>query len=157
MKQTRDFIEGRGTRKTTLHFSLPEMGGEQTWEHWLYPAMIGVANGKVYVVGRASGTRQFSMYLHPKYAYVAFEWRDSEFQRIPFLSVPEQLRTRENVRWCHPGGDDSKKPVQPPGAWCIERVSIDDKFPKPQAVALDVRTAEAAFMARLVNSVPASD
>ncbi|MCA3034553.1 MAG: hypothetical protein ING33_04975, partial [Rhodocyclaceae bacterium] len=59
VNQKRDFIEGRGTRRTWLTFSLPEMGGEQTWEQLLYPSIIDVADGKVYVIGRPSGSLQF--------------------------------------------------------------------------------------------------
>src|SRR5206468_5960130 len=93
VKERRDFIEGYGTRRTWLTFSLPEMGGEQTWSEWLYPTMIGVADGTVYVVGRPRGSRQFSMYSHPKYVYVAYQWHGDKFERVPFMSVPEHLRT----------------------------------------------------------------
>jgi len=157
VKQRRDFIEGYGTRKTWLTFSLPEMGGEQTWTEWLYPTMIGVANGKVYLVARPRGSKQFSMYSYPRYVYVAYEWRHSQFERISFMSVPEVLRQRENVRWCLPGGDDSKVSTQGAGSWCVERRSAEDKFPNPQIVDLGIRSAEAKFWAQLDGHVPTSE
>jgi len=157
VKQRRDFIEGYGTRKTWLTFSLPEMGGERTWAQWLYPTMIGVADGKVYVVGRPRGSKQFSMYSYPRYVYVAYEWRNGQFERIPFLTVPESLRIKENVRWCLPGGDDSKAKNVLAGKWCIERLSQEDKFPNPQNVNLDIRKAEAIFWAKIDGLSPSSD
>lgn len=69
VRETRDYVEGYGTRRTSLTFSLPELGGEQTWEEWLYPTMIGVDQGNVYVVGRPRGSRQFRIYSHPKFVY----------------------------------------------------------------------------------------
>jgi len=155
--QRRDFIEGYGTRKTWLTFSLPEMGGEQTWAEWLYPTMIGATDGKVYVVGRPRGSQQFRIYSHPRYAYVAFEWKGNQFQRIPFLSVPESLRVKENVRWCLPGGDDSKQNVRQASQWCVERMGPDDKFPMPQIVDLDLRAREAFDWAKSAGHMPDSE
>lgn len=157
VRERRDFIEGRGTRRTWLTFSLPEMGGEQTWSEWLYPTMIGVADGKVYVVGRPRGSTQFRRYSHPRYAYVAFRWRDGKFERVPFLSVPEHLRTRENVRWCMPGGDDSKLVVRQASQWCVEKMGPDDKFPMPQIVDLDLRAREAIDWAKSGGHMPDSE
>jgi len=157
VKERRDFIEGRGTRRTWLTFSLPEMGGEQTWSERLYPTMIGVADGNVYVVGRPRGSTQFSRYAFPRYVYVAFLWRGSSFERVPFLSVPEPLRSKENVRWCLPGGDDSKRAVRASGQWCIEQLTPGDKFPVPQTVDLRLREAEALDWARSAGLQPSSD
>jgi hypothetical protein len=157
VKQRRDFIEGYGTRKSWMTFALPEMGGEQTWGESLYPTMIGVADGKVYVVGRPRGGRQFSMYVFPRYVYVAFEWRAGRFERVPFMSVPEALRSKENVRWCLPGGSDSKVASRGPDQWCVERISIDDPFPMPQVVDLTIRAREAIDWAKSAGHKPASE
>jgi hypothetical protein len=155
--QRRDFIEGRGTRKTWLTFSLPEMGGEKTWAEWLYPTMIGSIDGKVYVIARPRGGKQFSMYSYPRYGYVAFEWRAGHFERVPFMSVPEALRLTENVRWCLPGGSDSKVSVPGAGNWCVERHTGEDKFPSPKTVDLSIRSSEAKFWAQLDGHVPTSE
>jgi hypothetical protein len=158
VKQRRDFIEGYGTRKTWLTFSLPEMGGEQTWEQWLYPTMIGAADGKVYVVGRPQGSRQFMTYNHPKYVYVAYVWHGHAFERIPFMRVPEALRQVENIRWCMPGGKDSKKPAQGVvEGWCVERVGDADRFPMTKTVNLETRMAEAIYWARTGGHLPDSE
>jgi hypothetical protein len=157
VKQRRDFIEGYGTRKTWLTFSLPEMGGEKTWSQWLYPTMIGAADGKVYVVGRPRGGTQFNMYSYPRHVYVAFVWYGGSFERVPFLSVPEKLRIKENVRWCLPGGDDTKLVIHEPRQWCLEQLTPDDKFPMPQTVDLTIRDAEAIDWARSAGLSPSSD
>lgn len=101
VRQKRDFIESYGTRKTWLTFSLPEMGGERTWVEHMKPILLTVTDkGEVFVVGWPSGFKQSSMYLLPKYGYVAYRWDGASFQRVPFLSVPESLRQEENLVRC---------------------------------------------------------
>jgi hypothetical protein len=103
VKQRRDFIEGYGTRKTWLTFSLPEMGGKQTWTEYMQPVLVAVSkDGQVYVVGWPSGEKQMGMYRHPRYGYAAFHWRKTGFERIPFISIPEDLRQEENLIRCFP-------------------------------------------------------
>lgn len=149
VKERRDLIDGYGTRKTWLTFSLPEMGGEQTWEEHLMPTMMGVSGGKVYVVGRPRGDKQFRKYSYPKYVYVAFVWSGKNFERIPFLSVPLDIRKEENIRWCAPGGEDSRNAVQPKNARCVEKQGEFDKYPRPRIVDLQIRTEEAKRWAEL--------
>jgi hypothetical protein len=101
--QRRDFIKGYGTRKTWLTFSLPEMGGEQTWAEYMQPVLVGVSkDGQVYVVGWPSGQKQMGMYRHPRYGYAAFRWTPTGFERVPFISIPEDLRQEENLIRCLP-------------------------------------------------------
>src|SRR5205814_2401837 len=103
VKQRRDFIEGYGTRRTWLTFSLPEMGGEQTWAEYMQPVLVGVSkDGQVYVVGWPSGQKQMGMYRHPRYGYAAFRWTPTGFERVPFISIPEDLRQEENLIRCLP-------------------------------------------------------
>jgi hypothetical protein len=101
VKQRRDFIEGYGTRKTWLTFSLPEIGGEQTWVEYMQPVLITVSkDGHVYVVGWPSGEKQMGRYRHPRYGYAAFQWGKTGFERVPFISIPEHLRQEENLIRC---------------------------------------------------------
>jgi hypothetical protein len=103
VKQKRDFIEGYGTRRTWLTFSLPEMGGKRTWNEYMQPAAISIsASQEVYVIGWPSGFNQSAMYSLPRYGYVAFRWNGSKFERVPLMSVPESLREEENVIRCMP-------------------------------------------------------
>jgi hypothetical protein len=104
--QRRDHIAGYGTRKAWLDFSLPEMGGEQTWAESMQPVLIAVTtDGEVYLAGWPSGESQMDMYRHPRYGYAAFRWTGKVFERVPFLAIPEHLRNEENVIRCVP---DSK-------------------------------------------------
>jgi hypothetical protein len=100
--QRRDHIQGYGTRKTWLSFSLPEVGGERTWAENLMPVVIAAQEGKVYVIGMPNGPKQYSMYGGPRFFLVAFVWSGSSFDRIPLADVPETLRRTENVLRCLP-------------------------------------------------------
>lgn len=103
VQQRRDFIEGYGTRRTWLTFSLPEMGGERTWSEFMQPVLLAVSKeGQVYVVGWPSGEAQMDMYRHPRYGYAAFRWTGAGFERVPFISIPEGLRQEENLIRCLP-------------------------------------------------------
>lgn len=148
--QKREYQPGYGTHQTWLTFDLPESGGSVTWNEKLYPVMLAAAEGKVYVVGRPRGGQQYETYVYPRYMYVAFELRGKEFVRIPFLTVPEALRLRENVRWCFPGGEDKRVfdlRVNP--AWCDD---MDPKWPTPQIVDLRIRIAESFSWAGIYTS-----
>ncbi|MFC3148798.1 hypothetical protein [Piscinibacterium candidicorallinum] len=101
IKQKHDYIKNYGTRQSWVTFSLPEMGGKQTWRSYLIPMVIDVADGKVYAIGAPRGPSNYNIYDSPRYFLVAFEWNNG-FQRIPFLSVPPALRETANVLRCLP-------------------------------------------------------
>lgn len=91
-----------GIKRARLTVNLPELGGERTWKGQAGPALLGVADGKVYIVARVMTPIQNTVYSNPRYGYAAFVWDGSLFSRIGFLSVPASLRVEENVRWCAP-------------------------------------------------------
>lgn len=144
--QKREYQPGYGTHQTWLTFDLPESAGTVTWNEKLYPVMLEAAGGKVYVVGRPRGGEQYQTYVFPRYMYVAFQLRGDKFERIPFLSVPESLRFKENVRWCFPGGEDKRVfDFRKSPAWCDD---MDANWPTPQIVDLSIRIAESLVWAR---------
>ena len=148
--QKRDYQGSYGSHQSWLRFELPETKGEVTWNEKLYPVMLGVANEKVYVVGRPRGFAYIGDYQRPRYMYVAYELRASKFERIPFLTVPEQLRIRETVRWCFPGGHDSRiLDLRTKPEWCDD---MEPKWPTPQIVDLSIRAAEAKSWADAANA-----
>ena len=102
IKQKHEYFEDYGTNESWVTFSLPEMGGPQTWNSHLTPQRIDVVNGRVFVFGVPRGDRQYSYYKFPRHFMVAFIWNGSGFQRIPFLDVPEVIRKEENVLSCLP-------------------------------------------------------
>jgi hypothetical protein len=153
--QKRDYQGSYGSHQSWLTFEMPETKGEVTWNEKLYPVMLGVANGKVYVVGRPRGFAYINDYLNPRYMYVAFELRDSKFERIAFMAVPESLRIKENVRWCFPGGHDRRiLELRSNPAWCDD---LDPKWPTPQIVDLNIRAAEALSWAAISRTQNLSD
>ena len=155
IRQKRDEIRGRGTRRTWLTFSLLELGGERTWSEQLYPSLVGVSAGKVYVVGRPRGSTQFSIYKYPRYVYVAFVWEGNQFIRIPFMSVPEAIRGQENLRWCLPkGGSRYVSWTEKSGEWCDDE---GGQFPLKRSIDLSIREKEAEYWAHLDGHKPASE
>jgi hypothetical protein len=102
VKQRRDFIEGRGTRRTWLTFSLPEMGAERTWSEHMEPLLIAANGHDVWVAGWPAGYAQFAAYGLPRNGYVAFKWNGQDFSRVPFVSIPEALRQEQNLIRCVP-------------------------------------------------------
>lgn len=114
-----DYVEGYGVSRTWLTFSLPEMGGKQTWSEWMYPAIVDVSDGKVYVVGFTPGEKQFSSYFDPRFLMVAYMWNGKEFARVPFLTVPEKIRAKENILRCSKRGENTTWTLKQSG-WCDE-------------------------------------
>lgn len=85
--------------ETVLTFDLPEMGGKQTWREHLSPSIVDIYEGRAYVVGHV--THKFAyVYKAPKYGYVAYTYGGSGWQRIPFISLPIQVRQKENMASC---------------------------------------------------------
>lgn len=88
--------------ETALTFDLPEIGGQRTWREFLYPAIVDVYAGKAYVVGAV--TYKFAgYYRNPRYGYAAFVYSSAGWQRVPFLSLPAEIRERENIAYCDTG------------------------------------------------------
>jgi hypothetical protein len=137
VKQRRDFIEGYGTRKTWLKFSLPEMGGEQTWAENLMPAAIGVEDRRVYVLGMPRGPKQYSMYGGPRFFLVAFVWTNSSFQRVPVDQVPLSIRQFENIFRCLPSSLRRVTWAEKMSRWCESAT-----MPGRQDRAIDYKSLE---------------
>jgi hypothetical protein len=86
---------------TRLTIDLPELGGKKVWEENLYPAIVEIDQSKVYVVGSVRGsTSKFGQYLAPRYLYVAFIYDQGAWLRIPFMTIPEKFRKKENILSC---------------------------------------------------------
>jgi hypothetical protein len=102
--QKRKYFENYGTDQSWVTFSLPEMGGEQTWHSYAMPMRIDIHNNSIYAFGLPRGPKQIAYYHYPKYMIVAFSWNGHEFERIPFTQVPPELRLQENIYRCIPAG-----------------------------------------------------
>ncbi len=123
--QKREHYENYGTAQSWVTIDLPELGGKQVWHSYLMPQRVDVVNGKVYVFGIPRGDRQLSYYKYPKYFMVGFVWQGAAFERIPFLTLPIQIREAENIFPCLPNdiGIRNRKLtiLQKDSAWCKRR------------------------------------
>jgi hypothetical protein len=102
VRQKHEYYENYGTARSWVTIDLPELGGKREWASYLMPQRVDVYAGKVYVFGLPRGPKQLEYYRYPRHYMAAFVWSGNEFVRIPFLSVPEALRQRENVLRCVP-------------------------------------------------------
>ena len=122
--------------ETALTFDLPEMGGKKTWKERLYPAMVNVYRGQVYVVGDVT-PNLVDLYGHPKYGYVAFIYTKNRWQRVPFTSLPEVIRQEENMVSCKAAMNHRTWSEKQMG-WC----NLDDEFVKGASRAVDLEARE---------------
>jgi hypothetical protein len=123
--QKRQYFEDYGTNQSWVTIDLPELGGKQVWHSYLMPQRVDVVDGKVYVFGRPRGDRQLTYYRYPKYMMVGFVWDGANFQRVPYLSLPEKIRQEENVLPClsreFSGGASGVSIQQKGKVWCAKR------------------------------------
>lgn len=123
--QKRQYFENYGTNQSWVTIDLPELGGKQVWHSYLMPMRVDVVDGKVYVFGAPRGDLQLTRYRYPKYFLVGFLWDGSAFTRVPFLSIPEQIRSEENVLPCLPRdiGWTARRILMAKKAqvWCMRR------------------------------------
>lgn len=100
--QKREYYENYGTAQSWVTIDLPELGGKQVWHSYLMPQRVDVVDGKVYVFGAPRGIKENQYYNYPKQYMVAFIWGVDGFKRIAFLSLPNLIRSSENVYPCMP-------------------------------------------------------
>lgn len=152
--QKREYFTNYGTAQSWLTLDLPELGGKKTWHSRLMPQRVDVSDGQVYVFGIPRGDLQYSIYQYPKNYMVAFKWGGSTFERIPFLSVPIQLRSEENVYPCIPSKLDMVLIAQKQANWCPP-MGDDKQFGKK--IVLEEYQAAAIRYARRSGGKPISD
>lgn len=125
--QKREYDENYGTSQSWVTIDLPELGGKRVWHSRLMPQRVDVVDGKVYVFGVPRGDRQYAYYRDPKNFMVGFLWSANDFNRIPFVQIPQAIRLEENTypcvptdrssvvsigeknkKWCEPMGDEKQ-------------------------------------------------
>ncbi len=120
--QKREYYDNYGTNQSWVEIDLPELGGKRVWHSYLMPQRVDVVDGKVYVFGIPRGDRQLQYYRFPRYYMVAFKWNGLDFERIPFMQVPEQVRKEENIFSCIPAAKPSKLLLSSKESiWCPAR------------------------------------
>ena len=147
--QKREYYENYGTAQSWVTIDLPELGGKKVWHSYLMPMRVDVAAGMVYVFGRPRGPLQLGRYRYPKNHMVGFRWSGSEFERIPFLDVPDALRQEENVFSCLPeAGLKLLRINQKDRFWCAP---TGDRKQFNKNIDLEEYRKHAEAMARLSN------
>ena len=154
IKQRRRYYENYGTAESWVTIDLPELGGKRVWHSFLMPQRIDVHEGKVYVFGQPRGIKQNQYYRYPKNYMVGFVWNGADFVRIPFLSIPENIRNEENVYPCERSQMKVISIVEKDGQWCPVR---GDRWKFGKKIILSDYRELAAFYARLGGGEPISD
>lgn len=102
--------------ETTLTLDLPELGGKRTWTESLYPAIVDIHQGQVYVVGQVTYKSAWQ-YKYPRYGFAAYRYTTAGWQRMPFIDLPPVVRERENIAYCIQAADQASWQVKQTG-WC---------------------------------------
>lgn len=83
---------GNIERESWLTFKLPEFGDQEiTWHENLYPIVLNLYNGKLYLVSLPPSAREFIQYGKPQPPYVAYLYQSGKWQRIPATEIPEAI------------------------------------------------------------------
>ena len=154
IRQKHEYFDNYGTNQSWVTLSLPELGGERTWHSYLTPQRVDVANGRVYVFGFPRGDRQYAYYNYPRRYMVAFVWNGTDFQRIPFLDVPESLRGEENVLSCLPEAEFKGLARAEGHWWCPaqgDKKQFNKKIDLPAYEALATSYARRTGRAPILN------
>ncbi len=79
-------------RESWLTLKLPEFGNQEiTWHENLFPIVLNVYQGKLYVVGFVFSDREYRQYGEPYPAYVPYRYEAGQWQRIPFNEIPVEI------------------------------------------------------------------
>ena len=79
-------------REAWLTINLPEFSKEPIiWHENLYPIVVNVYEGRLYLVGAFPTQREFKLYGQPTHPYIAFVWKNQNWQPIPFKSILEAI------------------------------------------------------------------
>lgn len=87
-------MEGIFVRETILRIKLPEFSAPPiVWDEMLFPLILNVDGGKLYIVGQPPTGRETDFYNCPEHGYVGFIWDtdNAKWKRIPFNQIPERI------------------------------------------------------------------
>lgn len=83
---------GNLPREFWLTFKLPESGSQEiTWHENLFPRVLNVYQGKLYVVGTPWTELEYRQYGKPYPEYVSYRYEAGQWQRISFNEIPEAI------------------------------------------------------------------
>lgn len=83
---------GNLAREFWVTFKLQEYGGQEiVWHQNLFPQILNVYQGKLYVVGVPWTELEFRQYGNPKPSYIGYRFDAGQWLRIPFNEIPEAI------------------------------------------------------------------
>lgn len=83
---------GNIERESWLTFKLPEFGDRViAWHENLYPIVLNLHNGKLYIVSLPPSGREYRQYGKPIPPYMAYRYQADQWQRIPITEIPEAI------------------------------------------------------------------
>lgn len=83
---------GNLPREFWLIFKLQEFGDKEiTWHENLFPRVLNVYQGKLYVVGTPWTELEYRQYGKPYPEYVPYRYEAGQWQRISFNEIPEAI------------------------------------------------------------------
>ena len=105
VEQKRRF-DGRVAREAWVEFTVPGISEKTlTWHESLSPLVLNVSGGKLYMVAYPPSAREQNKYGNPPHGYVAFEWNNGEWKRIPFEAVPTAIDDANLLIWPVPNNE----------------------------------------------------
>ena len=79
-------------REAWLTINLPEFSAQPiVWHENLFPIILNVHNGHLYVVGCPPTGREFRFYNKPRPPYIGFMFENGQWKRIPFEAIPASI------------------------------------------------------------------
>ena len=83
---------GNLARSASLSFSLPETGNQTVeWQQHLMPRVLGIHQGKLYIVGFPPTYREFIEYGKIKAGWIGYVLNGSQWEQIPFEQIPTEI------------------------------------------------------------------
>jgi len=80
---------GNLAREFWVAFKLPEFGDQEiTWHENLFPIIVNVHQGKLYMVGVPWTELEFRQYGNPKPSYIGYRYESGQWKRISFNEIP---------------------------------------------------------------------
>ncbi len=79
-------------REAWVTINLPEFSDKPiVWNEHLKANVVNVHNKKLYIVGEFPTEQEFKQYGKPKPPFIGFVWQGSNWERIPFADIPEEI------------------------------------------------------------------
>ncbi len=81
-----------GAREYWITVKLPEFSAKPIiWHEKLYPLILNVHEGHLYIVGVPAYELEYNLYGQPEPFYIGYRWEGGSWARIPFEKIPAEI------------------------------------------------------------------